>query len=46
MSDGPYKACSTCLLRHSADCEDCVDADLYELDEDALSEEPEEALAA
>lgn len=47
MADGPYKACSTCLHRHSSDCEDCDNADLYELDEDALVEEPEDmALAA
>lgn len=38
MSDGPFNCCETCIYRGSVNCEECVDADMYDFDEDAVEE--------
>lgn len=42
---GDFGCCGTCLNRDTSDCDDCQDADLYEVDVDAV-EEQMDALAA
>lgn len=37
--DGPYGCCSHCLNRQTEECDECNDADLFELDEEAAEED-------
>lgn len=34
--DGPYGCCNVCQHRQTEECDQCNDADLFELDEETL----------
>lgn len=37
-ADGPFGCCSTCVHRHSDECDFCDEADLYQVDEELFEE--------
>lgn len=39
---GRFGCCDTCAFRDTDACEECEDADLYELDEDLIGEGTED----
>lgn len=36
--DGPFGCCNVCLNRQTEECDDCNDADLFELDDELIEE--------